>query len=161
MAPKRSKKKQSRAHRRAKRAHRKAGRGHGARRPGAARPGRRPRTPLALLTDAGLVLPNPRVLDDDALHEKLWAMLHGMAGLGIYVLNADHLDDRRLYRQLWEEALRVPVPRLRGDLPAVHFIDFSGGVLAPDPDDVADEVPDRPLPSWDDGPFEAVVEVTL
>jgi hypothetical protein len=66
-------------------------------------------TPVALfdiLSQGGLSLPSPEELDDAHLTAKLWELINGLALLGVYLHNTDHLSDRELYAYLWNEALR-------------------------------------------------------
>lgn len=57
------------------------------------------------LIERGIQLPAPDTLSDPALEKKLWQVIHGLAGLRVFLENTDHLTDRELYTQLWEEAL--------------------------------------------------------
>lgn len=62
--------------------------------------------PLAVLRAGGMEIPNEdAALDDGALHAKLWEILEGMAGVGMFIDSTDHLSDRELYRHLVQHAL--------------------------------------------------------
>ena len=63
-------------------------------------------TPFAMLVDGGLLLPPPDELDDARLTAKLWEVINGLALLGAYLHNTNHLSDRELYEYLWTDALR-------------------------------------------------------
>jgi hypothetical protein len=57
--------------------------------------------PLVALRERGLDVPeDDSTLDDQALHAKLWELLHAMAELGILIDSTNHLSDRELYRWL-------------------------------------------------------------
>lgn len=64
--------------------------------------------PLALLEEIGIAMPPDVELGDDELHARLWQVIRGIAELGMYLENTDHLSDRQLYRYLREDALLVP-----------------------------------------------------
>jgi hypothetical protein len=53
----------------------------------------------------GISLPDPATLSDEELHTKLWEVIHGLAGLRVFLENTGHLHDRDLYRQLWSDSL--------------------------------------------------------
>jgi len=59
-------------------------------------------------------LPPPDSLEDEALHEKLWEVIRGMAGSNTFLHDTDHLTDRELYTWLWEEGLNEQVVDLSG-----------------------------------------------
>lgn len=65
--------------------------------------------PFEYLTARGVELPDPAQLDDESLHDALWRMIHGLAGMRIFLEMTDHLSDRQLYEQLWREDLRQPM----------------------------------------------------
>ncbi|MCI5156877.1 MAG: hypothetical protein D3906_00250 [Candidatus Electrothrix sp. AUS1_2] len=58
------------------------------------------------LVNGGLLLPAPEELDDRALTEKLWEIIYALAMLGVFLHNTDHLNDRELYADLWQDLLR-------------------------------------------------------
>ncbi|MCP4663773.1 MAG: hypothetical protein GY856_50965 [bacterium] len=59
--------------------------------------------PAERLKEGGLELTPPDELDDEALHNKLWEVIHAMALRNMYVTSTDHLSDRELYTVLLEE----------------------------------------------------------
>ena len=63
-------------------------------------------TPFAILVNGGLSLPPPDELDDSRLTAKLWEVINGLALLGAYLHNTNHLSDRELYEDLWNDSLR-------------------------------------------------------
>src|SRR5712692_676133 len=66
-------------------------------------------TPFAILVNGGLSLPPPDELDDVQLAAKLWEVINGLALLGTYLHNTNHLSDRELYKDLWNDSLREEV----------------------------------------------------
>lgn len=53
----------------------------------------------------GVSLPDPESLTEQELPRKLWEVIDGLAGLRVFLENTGHLDDRALYRKLWEDCL--------------------------------------------------------
>lgn len=75
------------------------------------------KAPGEVLRARGIALVAPEQLTDDAqLTARLWALIHQLAQLGLYLERTDHLTDRELYRDLWERGLReeVLLPGRRG-----------------------------------------------
>jgi len=79
------------------------------------------------LTSSGIDLPASEAMDDAALRSKLWDVIRGMALLGHYLHNTDHLSDRELYSHLWTEILREPTSLLPGNPYFACHIDILGG----------------------------------
>lgn len=65
-----------------------------------------PRPLFDVLPETGISLPPPDSLDDAQLSRKLKEVIHALALLGNYLLSTDHLSDRELYTELWDDALR-------------------------------------------------------
>jgi hypothetical protein len=80
-----------------------------------------------LLEKAGIRLPQPADLDDAQLQAKLWEVIKGMALLGCYLSNTDHLSDRQLYEMLWTDVLRDPTSVCPDNPNAACHIDILGG----------------------------------
>lgn len=57
------------------------------------------------LIGRGIALPPPDEMEDEVLSQKLWEIIHGLAGLRVFLENTGHLTDRELYTQLWTEDL--------------------------------------------------------
>src|SRR5437870_2934719 len=78
------------------------------------------------LAQDGVELPPPNELDDQQLSKKLWELLDRLAARHVFVTSTNHLSDRDLYAQLWNESLREEVPDMQfGDGGAWH-IDLLG-----------------------------------
>lgn len=132
------------------------------------------------LVKEGLSLPPSETLDDAQLHEKLWEVIHAMAGVGQFLSSTDHLSDRCLYETLWNDILREPACISPDASGPISFIDILGGCSQEDlqirlkyyadeyereawePDDPEDILPehedlpydrDRHLPKPDNGCF--------
>ncbi|HKX60856.1 MAG TPA: hypothetical protein VJS65_03415 [Verrucomicrobiae bacterium] len=124
------------------------------------------RNPHFELTAAGVVLPPPEELTDEALPAKLWEVLHELACRGFYLLHTDHLGDRELYTKLWREDLREPAI-LPGTIPGggwYHDFIGSGGAEAVrhwlryyandlEREKHAREYPDQTLPPRENCPY--------
>ena len=80
------------------------------------------------LVDAGVELPAPESMDDLQLAAKLSEVLDALARMRVFLSQTDHLSDRELYTQLWDDTLREPVkdmPRDESSAWHIHFL--SGG----------------------------------
>ncbi len=119
------------------------------------------------LTEAGMVLPAPEALDDAQLPAKLQELIHGLALLHCYLYNTDHLSDRELYEELWQEALREEGPRMPVDEDSAWHIDLVGSGSGEDTaiylryyaDEEerrcwAGEWPDEPMPEHEKPPYD-------
>lgn len=62
------------------------------------------------LIENGVQLPPPESIDDQAIHAKLWEIIHVLARFDVYLDRTDHLSDRELYEKLWSDVLREEVP---------------------------------------------------
>lgn len=78
------------------------------------------------LVEMGMVLPPPETLSDDQLSAKLWEVIEALAFLGAYLEHTDHLSDRELYSQLWNEELREAALFAPDDPDSAWHIDFVG-----------------------------------
>lgn len=57
------------------------------------------------LIERGVTLPPPDELSDKDLHDKVWDVIHTLAGLRVFLENTNHLTDRELYVELWTNTL--------------------------------------------------------
>ena len=126
-----------------------------------------PITLLSLLENSGLEIPLPADLDDTNLHAKLLEIIERMASMGAYLLHTNHLSDRELYVQLYDDSLREEAVLFPENSSYVYVIDLTGS--GSDEDNqvylkyYADEEhrkqwafdwPDDPMPSHEDPPFD-------
>lgn len=81
---------------------------------------------LRLLENAGLEVPPPESLDDDALKIKLKEIIDRMASVGSYLLHTNHLSDRELYEYLYHEALREETVLFPENPSYAYMIDLTG-----------------------------------
>ena len=79
-----------------------------------------------LLENAGLELPIPEDLDDDAVKNKLKEIIERMASLGAYLLHTDHLSDRELYHYLYTDGLREEAVLFPENASYAYMIDLTG-----------------------------------
>ena len=122
---------------------------------------------LRLLENAGLEVPAPETLDDDALQIKLKELIDRMASVGAYVLHTNHLSDRDLYDYLYHDALREETVLFPENPSYAYMIDLTGS--GGEEDNVtylkyyADEEyrrqwahdwPDDPMPDHEEPPFD-------
>ena len=61
------------------------------------------------LEDLGIELPPPDDLNDAAVSEKLWEVINGLARLNVFLSQTDHLVDRQLYENLWQETEQLSI----------------------------------------------------
>jgi hypothetical protein len=87
---------------------------------------REPRALLDVLVESGIALPAPGELDDSQIGAKLWELIHGLALVGTFLHNTDHLSDRELYAELWNEELREPTVLIPENPAYAWHIDMVG-----------------------------------
>jgi hypothetical protein len=122
---------------------------------------------LRLLENAGLEVPAPETLDDDALQIKLKEIIDRMASVGAYVLHTNHLSDRDLYDYLYHDALREETVLFPENPSYAYMIDLTGSGGEDDNATYlkyyADEEyrrqwahdwPDDPIPEHEEPPFD-------
>jgi hypothetical protein len=78
------------------------------------------------LEEAGVQLPAPEALNDRQLKTRLWAMIHGLARLRVFLANTNHLSDRQLYTHLWQDGLRERVAAMPVDEGSAWQLDMLG-----------------------------------
>ncbi len=84
-------------------------------------------TEFLLLLEAGVELPEPDELDDDALTAKLWEVIENLASRRVYLSCTDHLSDRELYTALMTDVLHDGRPDVEPTPGEVFEIDLLGG----------------------------------
>ena len=122
---------------------------------------------MRLLANAGLEVPAPETLDDDALKIKLKEIIDRMASVGAYVLHTNHLSDRNLYNYLYHDALREETVLFPENPSYAYMIDLTGSGGEEDNATYlkyyADEEyrrqwahdwPDDPIPEHEEQPFD-------
>jgi hypothetical protein len=68
---------------------------------------RGPRSPrFDQLRRMGIDMPAPETLSDRKLTVKLWGIIYALAAADAYLSYTDHLTDRELYEELWNNTLR-------------------------------------------------------
>ena len=85
-----------------------------------------PESLFELLPKSGISLPAPEELGDEDIGRKLWDVIHGLAQLGVFLHNTDHLSDRELYIELWGDELREEAVLMPEDSSFSHHIDLVG-----------------------------------
>ena len=78
-----------------------------------------------LLMRAGLEIPKPDQLDDNALTSKLTEIVDGMASLNAYLVHTNHLSDRELYERLYNDTL--PEKRQELNIECIYVSDCNNG----------------------------------
>jgi hypothetical protein len=79
------------------------------------------------LKAAGVDVPDPDGLNDEALHFALWTTIEALGKMHVYLEQTDHLSDRELYTLLWGELLSEEMPALDSDEDSAWHIDILGG----------------------------------
>jgi hypothetical protein len=83
-------------------------------------------TLMQWLENAGLEVPDPEGLTEEALPKKLWEVVNRMASLGAYLHHTDHLSNRELYCYLFNDGLREPTVLYPENPSFVYGIDVLG-----------------------------------
>ncbi|HEV2837563.1 MAG TPA: hypothetical protein VGW58_19730 [Pyrinomonadaceae bacterium] len=122
---------------------------------------------LKLLENAGLEIPGPDQLDDDALTVKLKEIIERMATVGAYLLHTDHLSDRGLYEYLFHDGLREEAVLFPENPSYAYMIDLTGSGSEEDNqvflkyyadekyrEQWATDWPDDRIPEHEDPPFD-------
>ena len=123
--------------------------------------------PFQVLIESGISLPSPDELDDSQLTVKLSEVFKALALLRVYLYHTDHLSDRELYAQLWNDTLREEVVLKPEDTDFACHIDLVGSGSEDDihiylkyyADDHerswwAKEWPGEPMPDGEQLPFD-------
>jgi len=85
-----------------------------------------PMSLFVVLPEAGVSLPPPDELDDAQLTGKLWDVINALALLGAFLHNTNHLSDRQLYVELWNDLLREPAVLMPDNAAFSYHIDMIG-----------------------------------
>ena len=110
-------------------------------------------TNLAQLAELDIHPPQPATLHPEDYPAAIDFLVQGLALLGIYILNSNHLQDAELYRRLFEEVITEPVRDIPPSPGVREFIDLLGGVADEDvPPPVVDRDSRLPKPSNDANP---------
>jgi hypothetical protein len=89
-------------------------------------------TLLAELQRIGIDVPPPATLSDEALAQKLWEIINGLADLHVFLERTDHLSDRDLYTLLHDELLPDEMDELGTDDRTTWHLDILGGCSSED-----------------------------
>ena len=119
------------------------------------------------LIEAGVELPDPGLLDDRQMPIKLLEVIDALARLRVFITQTNHLSDRELYAELWEQVLRVETPDVPMDIYSAWHVDLLGGGGEPETrlyfmycaDDGERrewlaEFPDYDMPAHEDPPYD-------
>lgn len=89
---------------------------------------RAPMLPIARWFDPPLELPHPDLLDDAALHDRLWDTIERLYAKRIVLDFTDHLSDRQLYTLILRDILPAEEKRIEGADNYLHWdcADVSG-----------------------------------
>ena len=79
-----------------------------------------------VLIKAGLPLPSPKELNEPQLLSTLWDVIQSLSLLKVYILNTNHLSDRELYVELWDDLLREPTVLMPSNPNYFYHIDLVG-----------------------------------
>ncbi len=79
-----------------------------------------------LLLREGVALPPPVLLHEFQLPDKLWEVIYFLASVGCFLENTDHLSDRELYTDLWDDLLRQPTVLFPDDPSYAYHLDLIG-----------------------------------
>lgn len=85
-----------------------------------------PTSLLSQLQTAGVEIPAPDNLDDDPLTIKVKEIVEGLATIGAYLINTNHLSDRQLYDHLYKNALREEAVLFPENPRYAYIIDLTG-----------------------------------
>lgn len=82
--------------------------------------------PFQVMIESSISLPSPAELDDSQLTAKLWEVINALALLRVYLYHTDHLSDRELYTELWNDSLREEMVLQPEDTNYACHIDLIG-----------------------------------
>ena len=116
----------------------------------------------------GVKLPPPEELDDTQVTTKLWEIIHQLVKHHTFFYNTNHLSDRELYEELWQESLNEEFPDMLVASPTgAYIIDMVGSGSEEDTyihmkyyandkdrDDWMKEFPDYQMPPKEKPPYD-------
>ena len=82
-------------------------------------------THVQQLEAKGVALPAPETLSDEQVSMKLWEVIDHLARLRVFLEYTDHLTDRELYAELWNDALREEIKDIPVDEDSAWHIQFT------------------------------------
>jgi hypothetical protein len=94
------------------------------------------------LWDLGVFIPTVEAIDevneddtpvcsDSVIYIQLWAVIYGLATLGIYLVNTNHLTNRQLLRRLITGPLADEIPDIVPNNDCMEFLDFNSFGMGP------------------------------
>lgn len=111
-------------------------------------------------------LPPPEELTASQLHEKLWEVIKTLAKMRVFLYSTNHLSDRELYIELWNDLLNHEVPCLFYNPNSAWHLDILGSGSEADTHlwlryyatederkDWNSEFPEDPIPPCETPPF--------
>ena len=78
------------------------------------------------LAEAGVELPDPETMNDEKLTAKLWEVIEALARMRVFLESTNHLSDRELYTELWNDVLREETKAMVFDEYSAWHIDLIG-----------------------------------
>jgi len=78
------------------------------------------------LEEAGVELPDPETMDDEKLTAKLWEVIEALARMRAFLERTNHLSDRELYTELWNDVLREETKAMAYDEYSAWHTDLIG-----------------------------------
>ena len=71
--------------------------------------------------------------NDSEIHEKLFSLVRGLAGMRIFLTNTDHINERQLYQFLLDEILDHPIAQVPFEHDCGCVVDVVGLEVQEDP----------------------------
>jgi hypothetical protein len=81
----------------------------------------------------GYDFPHPAGMEDGDLSERLARLAEQLAGIGVFLINTDHLSDRELYASLVLDLLNRPIALVSMDMGSETVVDMVGLEVQEDP----------------------------
>lgn len=94
------------------------------------------------LWDLGVFIPTVEAIDevneagepvcsDPVIHIQLWAIIYGLATLGVFLVDTNHLTDRQLLRRLITGPLADEIPDIVPNRDCVEYLGFNSFGMGP------------------------------